>query len=128
MPSAATTNIVTQEDKVLELKNQNIKKTKAKPNTAGTNHVQDIAFANTLHGKETNASLWRTLLSKNQKAYNTASSTYFSMWKDAKQDSKQDVNHRAFNYSKLVNSYYNLATDFFEYGNSFLGALSGSIY
>ncbi|KAI8885607.1 sterol 24-C-methyltransferase [Backusella circina FSU 941] len=116
MPPTTTANVVTQENKVLELKNQKIKKNNTKPATAGTNHAQDIDFANTLHGKEIKTSLWRNLLSKNSEVYAAASSTYFSMWKDAKQDSKQDADHRAFNYSKLVNSYYNLATDFFEYG------------
>jgi sterol 24-C-methyltransferase len=38
------------------------------------------------------------------------------MWKKAETETKEDEDKRLDSYTKLVNSYYNLATDFYEYG------------
>lgn len=86
-------------------------------NIVSTNHAEDIAFAQTLHGKDLKKGLWAQLKSKNQDVYGVTSDNYFSMWgKDARTDSKENEKERASRYSQLVNSYYHLATDFFEYG------------
>lgn len=86
-------------------------------NTVSTNHAEDIAFAQALHGRDLKKGLWAQLKSKNQDVYGVTSDTYFNMWgKDAATDSKANEQERASRYSQLVNSYYHLATDFFEYG------------
>lgn len=86
-------------------------------NAVSTNHAEDIAFAQALHGKDLKKGLWAQLKSKNQDVYGVTSDTYFNMWgKDATNDSKANEKERASRYSQLVNSYYHLATDFFEYG------------
>lgn len=86
-------------------------------NTVSTNHAEDIAFAQALHGRDLKKGLWAQLKSKNQDVYGVTSDTYFNMWgKDAATDSKAYEKERASRYSQLVNSYYHLATDFFEYG------------
>ncbi|KAK4512362.1 suppressor of tub2 mutation [Mucor velutinosus] len=85
--------------------------------TVSTNHAEDIAFAQALHGRDLKKGLWAQLKSKNQDVYGVTSDTYFNMWgKDATTDSKANEKERASRYSQLVNSYYHLATDFFEYG------------
>ncbi|KAI8971521.1 sterol 24-C-methyltransferase [Mycotypha africana] len=80
-------------------------------------HAEDIAYAKALHGSQLKKGLWSNLRSKNNDVYSVTSNTYFSMWgKDANNDTEENEKDRASRYSTLVNAYYNLATDFYEYG------------
>jgi sterol 24-C-methyltransferase len=81
------------------------------------NHADDIAFAHALHGKDVKTGLWSNLRTKDAEKYESSSEAYFALWgKDANDDDHENEQERASNYSTLVNSYYNLATDFYEYG------------
>lgn len=85
--------------------------------TVSAVHAEDIAFANALHGKEIKSGLLSNLTSKNADVHNVATETYTKMWKKADTETKEDEDKRLDSYTQLVNSYYNLATDFYEYGN-----------
>jgi sterol 24-C-methyltransferase len=85
--------------------------------TLSTTNAEDIAFAQALHGKKVKTGLLSNLSSKNQDVHNVATDTYLKMWKDADKETKEDEDKRLDGYTSLVNSYYNLATDFYEYGN-----------
>ncbi|KAI8076343.1 S-adenosyl-L-methionine-dependent methyltransferase [Halteromyces radiatus] len=85
-------------------------------NTVSAIHAEDIAFARALHGKEIKTGLISNLKSKNADVHNVATDTYLKMWKKAENETKEDEDQRLDSYTKLVNSYYNLATDFYEYG------------
>ena len=80
--------------------------------------LRDKEFANALHGnKATENAGYLAILKKNSDAQKLASSTYFQFWeKTANGETEEDVNARSANYTDLVNSYYNLATDLYEYG------------
>lgn len=84
--------------------------------TVSAIHAEDIAFARALHGTEIKSGLIANLKSKNADVHNVATDTYLKMWKKAETETKEDEDKRLDSYTKLVNSYYNLATDFYEYG------------
>jgi sterol 24-C-methyltransferase len=89
------------------------------PNATPTEaQIRDKEFSKALHGtKATDASGYMAVLKKNPQAQKQASSTYFRFWdKAATHDTTDDVKARSENYTELVNSYYNLATDLYEYG------------
>jgi sterol 24-C-methyltransferase len=88
----------------------------ASENTVSAVHAEDIAFARALHGKEIKSGLIANLKSKNADVHNVATDTYLKMWKKAESETKEDEDQRLDSYTKLVNSYYNLATDFYEFG------------
>lgn len=81
--------------------------------------IRDKEFAKALHGKKaTDRAGYLAILNKNSEAQKQASSTYFQFWdnKTATTESEEDLKARSVNYTELVNSYYNLATDLYEYG------------
>jgi sterol 24-C-methyltransferase len=80
--------------------------------------IRDKEFAKALHGsKATESAGYLAILKKNSEAQKQATSTYFQFWdKAAKQDTDEDVKVRSEKYTDLVNAYYNLATDLYEYG------------
>ena len=80
--------------------------------------LRDKEFAKALHGtKATESTGYLAILKKNSEAQKQATSTYFQFWdKAAKQDTTDDVKVRSEKYTDLVNAYYNLATDLYEYG------------
>jgi sterol 24-C-methyltransferase len=84
--------------------------------TLTTTNAEDIAFAKALHGEKVKTGLLANLSSKNQDVHNVATDTYLKMWKNADEETKEDEDKRIDGYTSLVNSYYNLATDFYEYG------------
>lgn len=95
--------------------------------TAGTVSAQnseDIAFARALHGNKIKSGLLANLSSKNADVHNVATDTYLKMWKQPENETKEDEDKRLDGYTSLVNSYYNLATDFYEYGKEGKGILS----
>jgi sterol 24-C-methyltransferase len=81
--------------------------------------VRDKEFAKALHGDQaTNNAGYLAILTKNKDAQKEATSTYFKFWDDktAKNETEEDIKARSANYTDLVNSYYNIATDLYEYG------------
>ncbi|KAI8071230.1 sterol 24-C-methyltransferase [Gongronella butleri] len=88
----------------------------ASQGTVSAVHAEDIAFAKALHGKEVKSGLISNLRSKNADVHNVATGAYLDMWKKAETETKDDEDKRLNEYTTLVNSYYNLATDFYEYG------------
>lgn len=86
--------------------------------TVSTNHAQDIEYARALHGDKVKTGLLANLASKNAQVHEVTTDTYLKLWKkEAKNETKEDEDRRTGDYTTLVNSYYNLATDFYEYGN-----------
>ncbi|CEJ01591.1 Putative Sterol 24-C-methyltransferase [Rhizopus microsporus] len=85
--------------------------------TVSTNHAQDIEYARALHGDKVKTGLLANLASKNAQVHEVTTDTYLKLWKkEAKNETKEDEDRRTGDYTTLVNSYYNLATDFYEYG------------
>jgi sterol 24-C-methyltransferase len=84
--------------------------------TVSAQNSEDIAFARALHGEKVKSGLLANLSSKNADVHNVATDTYLKMWKAPKDETKEDESKRLDGYTSLVNSYYNLATDFYEYG------------
>jgi len=87
--------------------------------TPTKSQIRDKEFSQALHGKKaTEASGYFAILKKDAAAQKQATSTYFQFWdnKTATNETDEDIKARAANYTDLVNSYYNLATDLYEYG------------
>jgi sterol 24-C-methyltransferase len=84
--------------------------------TVSAQNSEDIAFARALHGNKVKSGLLANLSSKNADVHNVATDTYLKMWKKPETETKEDEDKRLDGYTSLVNSYYNLATDFYEYG------------
>ncbi|KAJ2310186.1 hypothetical protein IWW54_003327, partial [Coemansia sp. RSA 2705] len=59
------------------------------------------------------SSLVNRLASKNKDLQTQSVSTYQQFWKDSENNNEQS---RTTMYKTLTNTYYNLATDFYEYG------------
>lgn len=87
-------------------------------NALSAQHSEDIAFAKALHGDQIKTGLLANLASKNAEVHNVATDTYLKMWKESSSETKEDEAKRLDSYTQLVNSYYNLATDFYEYGKN----------
>lgn len=81
---------------------------------APKNFKQDKEFANALHGKSGGATGIGALTQKDQKASEIAIEGYFKHW-DGK-TSEETESSRLADYSALTKHYYNLVTDFYEYG------------
>ncbi|OZJ03239.1 hypothetical protein BZG36_03454 [Bifiguratus adelaidae] len=84
--------------------------------TLAQSHSEDLAFAKALHGSKVKAGFLANLASKNKDIGAAAVKDYLSLWKDSKEETKADESKRLFDYTRLTNTYYNLATDFYEYG------------
>ena len=80
--------------------------------------IRDKEFAKALHGAQaTDTTGYMAILKKNSAAQKQAASTYFQFWdRAASNDTDDDVKARSEKYTDLVNAYYNLATDLYEYG------------
>lgn len=81
---------------------------------APKNFQQDKEFAKALHGKASGSSGLGALTKKDQKASEVAIEGYFKHW-DGKTDQEAETSRLA-DYSALTKHYYNLVTDFYEYG------------
>lgn len=79
---------------------------------------RDKEFSKALHGdRATDNAGYLAILKKNSDAQKLAATTYFRFWeKTANGETEEDINTRSANYTDLVNAYYNLATDLYEYG------------
>ncbi|TDZ26254.1 Sterol 24-C-methyltransferase erg-4 [Colletotrichum orbiculare MAFF 240422] len=81
--------------------------------------ASDATFEKVLHkgtGKD-NVGM-SAMLKKDREAQKAATEEYFRHWdnKNAQQETKEDREARTAEYDSLTRQYYNLATDFYEYG------------
>lgn len=76
----------------------------------------DAEFAKALHGDGSTGG-YKAFLGKNRDAQQVAVDGYFKHWeKDSKTQTDEDQQKRLDDYSELTKHYYNLVTDFYEYG------------
>ncbi|VVT47059.1 uncharacterized protein SAPINGB_P001523 [Magnusiomyces paraingens] len=78
----------------------------------------DADFAKALHGTDTTSAGYTALLKKNKDAQEAAVDGYFKHWdnKTSETQTAEDQQARLEDYSALTKHYYNLVTDFYEYG------------
>lgn len=78
----------------------------------------DAEFAKALHGNDASKAGYAALLKKNNSAQEAAVNGYFKHWdnKNAETQTTEDQQSRLDDYSSLTKHYYNLVTDFYEYG------------
>ena len=82
---------------------------------AEKNFTRDKEFAKAMHGKEVNSTGGLSALTaKDKEATSVAIEGYFKHW-DGKTNKEAEVS-RLEDYSSLTKHYYNLVTDFYEYG------------
>ncbi|KAI8576342.1 hypothetical protein K450DRAFT_257288 [Umbelopsis ramanniana AG] len=81
-----------------------------------TSHSEDLAFSRALHGDELKTGFLSKMASKNKNVHNAATGDYLSLWKKPENETEEDEKKRLDSYTQLTNTYYNLATDFYEYG------------
>lgn len=82
-------------------------------------HSRDAAFNKAMHKNSSSAKGGLTaLMQKDTVAQKAAVDEYFKHWdnKSAKDETKEDRDSRTAEYATLTRHYYNLATDFYEYG------------
>ncbi|CAG8493190.1 2990_t:CDS:2 [Cetraspora pellucida] len=88
-------------------------------NSVSESHANDLEFSKALHDHDTARNgLLSTILSKDKTAFETVVNNYMGYWveKDPVTESEDDKEARRNNYTNMTNSYYNIATDFYEYG------------
>lgn len=85
---------------------------------APKNFQADADFAKVLHGTDASKVGYANLFKKNAEAQGAAVSGYFKHWdnKDSHSQTTEDQQARLEDYSSLTKHYYNLVTDFYEYG------------
>lgn len=78
----------------------------------------DADFAQAMHGTDTAKSGFAAVLNKNKDAHNAAVEGYFKHWdnRNSETQTAEDQKARLEDYSTLTKHYYDLATDFYEYG------------
>ncbi|CDK26693.1 unnamed protein product [Kuraishia capsulata CBS 1993] len=81
---------------------------------APKNFEADKKFAEILHGKDTSKTGMSAWIQKSADAQQVAVDGYFKHW-DGKTDQETET-ARLEDYSSLTKHYYNLVTDFYEYG------------
>ncbi|KAL2215200.1 putative sterol 24-c-methyltransferase [Thermoascus aurantiacus ATCC 26904] len=82
-------------------------------------HQRDAEFNRILHGKSAEArGGFMAMRNKDPKAQKAAVDEYFKHWdnKSAKDETEEIREARRAEYATLTRHYYNLATDFYEYG------------
>ncbi|WYZ42429.1 hypothetical protein EsH8_VI_000128 [Colletotrichum jinshuiense] len=80
--------------------------------------ASEATFEKILHkGTSKNVGM-SAMLKKDYEAQKVASDEYFRHWdnKSAQKETKEDRDARTADYASLTRQYYNLATDFYEYG------------
>lgn len=82
-----------------------------------TSHSEDLAFSRALHGNQVKEGFLSNLASKNKNVHNAATDDYLSLWKKPENETEEDEKKRLNQYTQLTNTYYNLATDFYEVCN-----------
>jgi sterol 24-C-methyltransferase len=87
------------------------------PKLATKNFEQDAAFSKALHG-DASKSGWSSFVGRDKGAHAAAVDGYFKHWdnKGPKNETLEDKQERLNDYASLTRQYYNLVTDFYEYG------------
>lgn len=80
-------------------------------------YEKDKAFAKAMYG-DAKTGGFRAVVGKNRDAHEAAVDGYFKHWdnRDAETQTEEDKQNRLNDYSTLTKHYYNLVTDFYEYG------------
>ncbi|KAI3545145.1 hypothetical protein CTAM01_16619 [Colletotrichum tamarilloi] len=80
--------------------------------------AKDATFEKILHKGTSKDVGMSAMLKKDYEAQKAATDEYFSHWdnKSAQKETKEDRDARTADYASLTRQYYNLATDFYEYG------------
>ncbi|TPX14786.1 uncharacterized protein E0L32_005181 [Thyridium curvatum] len=81
--------------------------------------AKDMTFEQIMHKKTAEGKVGFTaMLGKDKEAQKAASADYFRHWdnKAAKDETKETRDARKEEYASITRQYYNLATDFYEYG------------
>ncbi|CUM67720.1 uncharacterized protein PRCAT00005425001 [Priceomyces carsonii] len=81
---------------------------------AEKNHERDSNFTKALHGDSYQKTGLSALIAKSKDASKIASEGYFKHWDGGV--TEKDEKKRLKDYSQLTHHYYNLVTDFYEYG------------
>lgn len=81
---------------------------------AEKNYERDEQFTKALHGESYKKTGLSALIAKSKDAASVAAEGYFKHWDGG--ISKDDEEKRLNDYSQLTHHYYNLVTDFYEYG------------
>ncbi|KAK6462263.1 ergosterol biosynthesis [Scheffersomyces coipomensis] len=81
---------------------------------AQKDHKRDAEFTKALHGQSYKKTGLSALMAKSKDASAVASSGYFKHWDGGV--TEDDEVKRLGDYSQLTHHYYNLVTDFYEYG------------
>lgn len=81
---------------------------------AEKNYERDEQFTKALHGESYKKTGLAALISKSKDAASVANEGYFKHWDGGV--TKEDETKRLSDYSQLTHHYYNLVTDFYEYG------------
>lgn len=76
---------------------------------------KDKEFAKAMHGGAEVGGI-RAVVNKDRAAHQAAIEGYFQHWGDRNYEHDQDEQQRLEDYSTLTKHYYNLVTDFYEYG------------
>ncbi|CAG8785879.1 1064_t:CDS:2, partial [Racocetra fulgida] len=79
--------------------------------------ANDLAFSKALHDHDTARNgLLSTITSKDKTAFETVVKNYMGYWveNDPINESEEDKEARRNNHTDMTNSYYNIATDFYE--------------
>ncbi|KAI9298687.1 hypothetical protein K502DRAFT_336588 [Neoconidiobolus thromboides FSU 785] len=84
-----------------------------------SNHQADIEGAKKLHGSVSSSqTFFEKVANKDKALASEIADEYRSFWDSRRtgEEDEKNLEKRATNYTKLVNAYYNLSTDLYEYG------------
>ncbi|CAI2192136.1 13929_t:CDS:2, partial [Funneliformis geosporum] len=87
--------------------------------TSSQSFEEDLAFSKALHKHEAESGgLLAKITSKDKEAFSNVVNNYMRYWvdKDPMSETEEEKEARRSNYTNMTNSYYNIATDFYEYG------------
>lgn len=91
--------------------------TLAPPVVQISSHEKDLNFSKTLHDHEHDRKgLISTILSKDKEAYENVVNNYMDYWNSKDTMTENDKDKDRGKDINMTNSYYNVATDFYEYG------------
>lgn len=76
----------------------------------------DAEFASVMHGDNPDQSGYLAVLKKNKDAHTIAINEYFKHWSGKPAENVKENEDRLGAYAELTKQYYNLCTDFYEFG------------
>ncbi|KAI8979403.1 S-adenosyl-L-methionine-dependent methyltransferase [Mycotypha africana] len=84
------------------------------------NHSEEVKIMRKLHGNLVleESGFFSKITQKDSQLNKNAAESYYSNWKDAGrlEDNEKDVEQRRYEAQNMTNSFYDLVTDFYEYG------------